>query len=347
MIDIVHLIHNEKFTEGYILFMKKKYPNVSQKFITIGNKFSVNIEDVIILNTKKDLFSKEVLFLFNNSKKIIVSGMVYPHYFLFLRKKIIKKFNVQFWGQDFYIYRNVKFFSKMFFKKMCLKYILNNCESIINLIDEDYDELYKIIKFNSNVKHYVACMPENPNNRLDYKTLLNNRVNTNNIIVGNSATIENHHIEVFEMLQQFKDEDIDIYCPLSYGDNNYAEKVSLKGKEIFGEKFHPIRDYMSVKDYYSFLNTCSIGIFFNDRQQALGNIYYLLKTGGKVYLRDKTSMWNYFEKNGIKIFPCEKIVDMDMNNLFYLDKDIKMNNFNIFMNIRKQLEDNWNEIIGG
>ena len=39
-----------------------------------------------------------------------------------------------------------------------------------------------------------------------------------NILIGNSATETNNHIEVLDLLSKFKNEDIKIYVPLSYGD---------------------------------------------------------------------------------------------------------------------------------
>ena len=52
---------------------------------------------------------------------------------------------------------------------------------------------------------------------------------TINIQVGNSADPTNNHIEAFEMLRKYKHENVKIYVPLSYGNQNYASTVISKG----------------------------------------------------------------------------------------------------------------------
>ena len=53
-------------------------------------------------------------------------------------------------------------------------------------------------------------------------------------------------------------------------------------------------DFVPKDAYIRWLNTMDVGVFANDRQQALGNIFYLMRLKKKVYLRKGTSMWNNF-----------------------------------------------------
>ena len=56
--------------------------------------------------------------------------------------------------------------------------------------------------------------------------------------MGNSTDTSNCHFEMFDLLLPYKDEDILIYCPLSYGPYTaYGDSVIKRGKELFGEKF--------------------------------------------------------------------------------------------------------------
>lgn len=99
---------------------------------------------------------------------------------------------------------------------------------------------------------------------------------------------------MIDMIKKFKSENIKFVCPLSYGNFEYRDKVIEYGKNILGDKFCPITEYMPQQEYYSLLNKCSVGIFNNNRQQAMGNINVLLRFGAKVYIRDDTTMWNTF-----------------------------------------------------
>ena len=61
------------------------------------------------------------------------------------------------------------------------------------------------------------------------------------ILLGNSATESNQHKEAFELLEKYKNKNIKIYVPLSYGPEKYADEIEQLGMHIFGEKFIPMR----------------------------------------------------------------------------------------------------------
>lgn len=109
---------------------------------------------------------------------------------------------MQFWGGDFYTYRETKIFSKKFLHKVCLHYCIKRCGGIINLISGDYEQLCKI--FPNKTKNYIAAMPDDPRKKDIYLKYVDNKSIKGKIIVGNSATKENHHIEVFEMIKHLK-----------------------------------------------------------------------------------------------------------------------------------------------
>ena len=45
------------------------------------------------------------------------------------------------------------------------------------------------------------------------------------IWLGNSSTITNNHLEAIEFLRQYRDRNIEIYCPLSYGEKAYGDSI--------------------------------------------------------------------------------------------------------------------------
>src|SRR5690606_3405679 len=99
---------------------------------------------------------------------------------------------------------------------------------------------------------------------------------TVNILVGNSADPSNNHLEILDKLLPYKDADIQIYTPLSYGDQDHAKLVSEYGKKLFSEKFSPVTDFMKEENYLNFLCSIDIAIFNHKRQQGMGNITTLL-----------------------------------------------------------------------
>jgi len=154
---------------------------------------------------------------------------------------------------------------------------------------------------------------------------------TINIQLGNSATDTNHHLEVLQRLEKFKDENIQIFAPLSYGDEAYAKEVILKGKEMFGEKFMPLTEFMPFEKYMEFLSEIDIAIFNHRRQQAFGNIISLVGMGKKVYLHPYSTVNGVMQECGLKVFDVNKI-DLDL-----LDEKTKLNNiYNTKVNFSKE-----------
>lgn len=45
------------------------------------------------------------------------------------------------------------------------------------------------------------------------------------ILLGNSATNTNQHFQMLDILKKFSDENIEILCPLSYGNLEYGKQV--------------------------------------------------------------------------------------------------------------------------
>lgn len=134
-----------------------------------------------------------------------------------------------------------------------------------------------------------------------------------NILVGNSADPSNDHLEVFYKLEAFKDQDIRIYTPLSYGNPNYAKNIIQQGKQRFGDKFEALTEYMPFNEYLEFLGKMDIAIFNHRRQQAFGNTITLLGLGKKVYLNSVSTLNGVFKEFEISTFDVNEV------NIDFLD----------------------------
>lgn len=115
------------------------------------------------------------------------------------------------------------------------------------------------------------------------------RINGDNILVGNSATYTNNHLEAFELLSLMGIKNKEIICPLSYGSDKYKNEICKIGEDFFGCQFHALTGFMPIEEYINTLSSCSIVIMNHIRQQALGNIIIMLYLGAKVFLKKRKS----------------------------------------------------------
>ncbi|WP_445958144.1 TDP-N-acetylfucosamine:lipid II N-acetylfucosaminyltransferase [Yeosuana sp.] len=166
-----------------------------------------------------------------------------------------------------------------------------------------------------------------------FKGIEHIKVKGQNILLGNSASLTNNHIEAFDILKDFNLEDRELIIPLSYGDMNYGHQISEIGKSIFGENIRTIFDFMPLDKFNMLLSSCNVVIMNHYRQQAVGNIIAMLWIGAKVYLNESNTIYHYLKRIGIFVFSIEK--DLINNNLIALNglNEVQMNhNKKILMN---------------
>lgn len=326
MKKIVHLITHDKFTADYINFMKTYLKDYHHTFCitvyscskdeTIDGKL-INEENIIRYSGRKKMaFSRNIRAILKEADKIIVSGIFGQENFIFYwPNNILKKVYLHYWGGDFYQMRTTIPLSLKTRQQWINRQHLISCfkrsgGAIFFHIETEYEEYKKITGITKKIV-FSAAMPYNSKKNdlcKKYRNTLTSKTNAEiKIIIGNSATESNEHKFVFELLQHLKNENIEIYCPLSYGNEKYRNEIIFLGKQVFGDKFHPVLEWMNADQYIKFLSTFDIAIFGNNRQQAMGNIDTLLRMGKKIYLQTNTSMYQYFIKTGFKCYDIEAI----------------------------------------
>ena len=126
-----------------------------------------------------------------------------------------------------------------------------------------------------------------------------------NVLIGNSATPTNNHLDIFKRIagEQLPGK---LIVPLSYGEPWYKHAVVEKGKLLFGACFCPVFDIMPKEDYYHLISSCGTVIFNHYRQQAMGNSNVMLYLGARVYLSEKSSAYPYYKAMGIHVYSFEK-----------------------------------------
>ena len=93
-----------------------------------------------------------------------------------------------------------------------------------------------------------------------------------------------------------------IICPLSYGDNNYANEIIRIGEQKLGNNFEPLIKFMPLHQYNNYTQSCSIVIMNHYRQQAVGNVLTLLWMGAKVFLDERNTLYHYLKRLGVYVY---------------------------------------------
>ncbi len=127
-----------------------------------------------------------------------------------------------------------------------------------------------------------------------------------NVLLGNSATPSNRHMQAIAILARHAGKGFVVYCPLSYGDRNYAQRVIAAGRSALGSSFLPMLDFLPPDDYAQLQSRIHVAVFNHDRQQAVGNIVTFLGWGKKVYLRSEVTTAGFLTALGVTFFDVEE-----------------------------------------
>lgn len=341
---IVHFIYNDsKFVDKYINFFETNFSDISFYYVLYGRgksddiKKYKNIKNVVIINNlysiKKMLITYELM---KKSEKIVFSGIFGIEYFLYFLfdKKIWKKIYINFWGGDFYSFKDKSKNRKYIYNVIC------KCKCLL-FSDYDYQVLTKLFKIEKEYKFtffpgYKYNIKQYSMNKKD--NIINHDIK---ILLGNSATKENQHIDALNKLSKYSSKKITIYCPLSYGNEKYADTVTEHGQKLFGDHFQPITKFMDYDKYIELLSSCDMAIFNHNRQQSFGNIMMALALGLKVYINEENTLYYVFTNLGCNVYNFS-----DLNNDTYFDfirysnKEIKQN-YESIKGLQKKVIDSW------
>lgn len=151
-------------------------------------------------------------------------------------------------------------------------------------------------------------------------------VTEQNILLGNSASFSNNHLDAIEFLSKIDLEGKKVICPLSYGDLNYGKSILVAGNETWGKNFIPLIDFMPIDKYIELISSCSIVIMNHLRQQALGNIITMMYLGAKVFLDERNILYHFFKNEGAHVFSTQQLIDdHSLINSFLSQSEIETN----------------------
>lgn len=309
MSKILHIGHLDKFISDFINVVEDNFDISQHEFRFFGKKEKYSLKARSSVYIENDLSWLNPLMMFNlvhamvKADKIIVHGLVSSDLvkLLWLMPWILKKTYWVMLGLDLYRYqkRNTSFSSKL--KEFFRRPVIKNMGYLVSYIRGDY-ELAK--KWYGAKGTYIECFMY-PSNLYKKYNVPEKKHSGVNILVGNSADPSNNHLEVFDKLEAFKDQEIKIYAPLTYGNPDYAQTVIELGRQRFGDKFEALTEHMPFNQYLDFLGKIDIAIFNHKRQQAMGNTITLLGLGKKVFMRSDVSQWEFFKSHNIVVYDVD------------------------------------------
>jgi len=200
---------------------------------------------------------------------------------------------------------------KLIYKNISKENIISKIDYFSPVLENEYSLV--AMKFKCNFPKYVKWNYAMTSQIVDDEPL--KKVSGDNILIGNSASFTNNHLDIFESLKGVQLNGKQIVTPLSYGDLEYANMIEREGVNYFGSQFIPIRKFMPFKEYMEAISKCSNVIMNHLRQQALGNVAMMLFMGAKIFLNKENPLYNHYMLNGVKVF----LIDELLNNLDLLD----------------------------
>lgn len=312
---ILHFCTLDKFIPPFIELINNEFDNQNHHFLVYGDRSRFPFKDASNVEYQKGFVSlrgnirknigniSRFLELAKKSEKIILHGLCDDNLvkLLFFYPRLLKKSYWIMWGGDLYrhIFREKGIRSGIheFFRR----HVIRRIGHLVTYIEGDY-ELAK--KWYGARGKCCKCFTYTSNfcNAYHTKPIIKNGIF---IQLGNSADPSNNHLEILKRLSYYRNEDLKIFVPLSYGNQLYAQKVIEKGKDLFGERFVPLTEFMTYEKYMEFLSTIDIAIFAHKRQQAMGNIVNLLGMGKRVFLKKDVVVYPFLTNLGIKVFDLD------------------------------------------
>jgi dTDP-N-acetylfucosamine:lipid II N-acetylfucosaminyltransferase len=313
---ILHVLNPDKFTIPFIHYINKEFNKSEHLYLCAFKPDTSELStypNVIYLKSRyRWNFCRNTFIVFRcflNSSKIILHGNPILFYF-FLFPFVLKKTYWVIYGYEL-IQNNLDSKNRLQFLifDTIKKSVLRRIYAHITSIDSDSETANRLFKS----KARIFISPFYLSNVVQIDKLNTSQNKHLKIMVGNSTSPSNHHEEIFMMLKEYKDLNAIIYCPLSYGIYyDYRDRIINLGKELFGEKFFPLTEFMEIEEYRKFLKTIDIAVFNHDRQEAMGVTLTLLSMGKVVYMRSGTNSFKALRELGIKIFDNKLITKKEL-----------------------------------
>ena len=214
------------------------------------------------------------------------------------------------------------------------KLVIKNLDYVISAHSGDVKLLKKYFK--TKAECYSKLIYINPIDFENEVGIIDEKFNfkkngTKFLLLGNSGTPTNNHLDIMIRLSKMKEQNFEIICPLSYGNPIYITKIVEKGKMLFGDRFVPLLEFLNPDIYIKILKQIDLAVMYHNRTQGLGTIRVILCLGKPVCMK-KTSAFFHLVEKGVSIFPPEDLEGLILNEIELTEAMAKNNKKIILQN---------------
>lgn len=372
-IPIAHICIDEKFIDCAIHIFESinGIKNTFYCYTTQPLHFIKNKKEVKTYNDKKKLIEQINTC---NYTIIFLHGRILPYPLLYRIKEQSTLVWLS-WGFDLYNNNQIKLLndrlininlykpitrSTLLKPKMLLRFAIEIARKIKN------EKLIYAKKFYKRVDYISTVLPEEyefikekcekfsiKNFEFKYlieedipKDIQNHNKEIKNILIGNSGSESNNHLDILYALHTIDTSKRKIIIPINYaGKMSYVKEIKKTAHQLGINNITYLERFIPYKEYARLLNSCSIAIFGHIRQQALGNIYMLLQRGVKIFLYRDSFVYKSLKKVGYKIYSIEDMTGQSLNEpLSMQDCQNNLNLYRKFANFPSYLQNLSKEI---
>lgn len=341
---ILHLVTDEQFTDYAI--MQFSDPKMQSEFVLIPSNhenWTVKLIDKCTIIEQNSPEFEALLNRLNQYTGIILHGMFWPNWQKPILERVPKNVKVAWmvFGGEIYGQPDISstFLAPITKFVVRLRSIKKRSKSVAP--QKDALELYHHIDYCLTDMHEEYEFAKNYTGgsfkHLWYNyysieetigSLKDKQCKGSNILIGNSASIKNNHLDVlwqlwkFGLLRKLKDQKI--IMPLSYGGKWVHNLVKKVGSFVLGKRLQVLDTYIPREEYNALMLSCSTVILGYWEPAAQGNIITSLWLGMRVYLSEKSLSYQYFKRIGCAIYSIEK----DLKHYGYTpmeQKDVEQN----------------------
>lgn len=347
IITIVNCVTDDKFIDGVIAFNElfsphnvvHRYVYVSdtplEKFVFIKNSTAITqltSEDVIPF--LREQRANAVLLHSLYSLPLQITPLI-PHRICVIWSS---------WGYDIYsmmgtsrlvnqnLFRPLtENFMKPFFvsegneqEKEMYQKAVQRIDYLSTVLPEEFGLIPSLSYFHAKELHYTYITPKEVEK---YQNVVSPTITGEDILVGNSGASTNNHLDIFAKLSGLDIGKRRIYCPLSYAGYppEYRDEVLKQGKNLFGDNFVPLLEFLDKETYFSMMSSCKYVFLGHLRQQALGNVREMLIKGSMVFFDKESPMYKHFKERGVNVFSIQDDVTRDLMQTKADTRDVRNN----------------------
>lgn len=151
------------------------------------------------------------------------------------------------------------------------------------------------------------------------------------ILLGNSATESNRHLELIDQLKGLAVCDVQLILPLSYGGSaSYVDRVISYARTVFGEKCLCITDMLSKLEYDRLVSDIHMVVLGHKRQQGLYLVYAMLQMGKAIFVRSDTSTYESLLAKGFNVGDTLQLDKLSETDILALTARPDNNNVSLF-----------------